>query len=92
MVYFVDGMSTFGAVPLNLTECNIDYMVSSTNKCIQECLASPLLFVVYNTLFNVKVSAIALGCKRPTNYEEQSRKNVILLCKWCTSELQISVI
>jgi len=33
--YFVDAMSSFGAVPLNLTECNIDYLVSSANKCIE---------------------------------------------------------
>ena len=33
--YFVDAMSSFGAVPLNLAECEIDYLVSSTNKCIE---------------------------------------------------------
>jgi 2-aminoethylphosphonate-pyruvate transaminase len=33
--YFVDAMSSFGAVPLNLIECNIDYLVSSANKCIE---------------------------------------------------------
>jgi 2-aminoethylphosphonate-pyruvate transaminase len=33
--YFVDAMSSFGAVPVNLSECNIDYLVSSANKCIE---------------------------------------------------------
>jgi len=33
--YFVDAMSSFGAVPVNLAECNIDYLVSSVNKCIE---------------------------------------------------------
>lgn len=33
--YFVDAMSSFGAIPLNLAECNIDYLVSSANKCIE---------------------------------------------------------
>ncbi|MFQ5793863.1 MAG: 2-aminoethylphosphonate--pyruvate transaminase [Candidatus Bipolaricaulia bacterium] len=33
--YFVDAMSSFGAVPLNLVECGIDYLVSSANKCIE---------------------------------------------------------
>jgi len=33
--YFVDAMSSFGAVPVNLAECNIDYLVSSANKCIE---------------------------------------------------------
>jgi 2-aminoethylphosphonate-pyruvate transaminase len=33
--YFVDAMSSFGAVPINLDECGIDYLVSSANKCIE---------------------------------------------------------
>ena len=33
--YFVDAMSSFGAVPVNLADCNIDYLVSSANKCIE---------------------------------------------------------
>jgi len=33
--YFVDSMSAFGAVPFDLTACNIDYLVSSANKCIE---------------------------------------------------------
>ena len=32
---FVDAMSSFGAVPLNIAEYNIDYLVSSANKCIE---------------------------------------------------------
>ncbi len=34
-IYFVDAMSSFGAVPLNLAKNNIDYLVSSANKCIE---------------------------------------------------------
>ncbi|KAK6180812.1 hypothetical protein SNE40_008797 [Patella caerulea] len=33
--YFVDGMSSFGAVPLDFKKANVDYLVSSANKCIQ---------------------------------------------------------
>lgn len=33
--YFVDGMSSFGAVPLDLGAAGIDYLVSSANKCIE---------------------------------------------------------
>lgn len=33
--FFVDAMSSFGAVPLNLDLANIDFMVSSANKCIE---------------------------------------------------------
>ncbi len=34
-IYFVDAMSSFGAVPINLAEYQIDYLVSSSNKCIE---------------------------------------------------------
>jgi 2-aminoethylphosphonate-pyruvate transaminase len=33
--YFVDAMSSFGAVPIDLAGCHIDYLVSSANKCIE---------------------------------------------------------
>jgi 2-aminoethylphosphonate-pyruvate transaminase len=33
--YIVDAMSSFGGIPLNLSECGIDYLVSSANKCIE---------------------------------------------------------
>jgi len=34
-LFFVDAMSSFGAVPLNVEEAHIDYLVSSANKCIE---------------------------------------------------------
>lgn len=33
--FLVDAMSSFGAVPLDVAACHIDYLVSSANKCIQ---------------------------------------------------------
>lgn len=35
LVYCVDAMSSFGAVPIDLEACGIDYLVSSANKCIE---------------------------------------------------------
>src|SRR5262249_13966228 len=35
VVYCLDAMSSFGAVPLDLAEWNIDFLVSSANKCIE---------------------------------------------------------
>lgn len=34
-IYCVDAMSSFGAVPVDLPACGIDYLVSSANKCIE---------------------------------------------------------
>lgn len=33
--FFVDAMSSFGAVPIDLAAAGIDYLVSSANKCIE---------------------------------------------------------
>ncbi|STU50146.1 2-aminoethylphosphonate--pyruvate transaminase [Klebsiella pneumoniae] len=33
--YIVDAMSSFGGIPLNIAALNIDYLISSANKCIQ---------------------------------------------------------
>ena len=35
LVYFVDAMSSFGAVPIDFEAARIDYLVSSANKCIE---------------------------------------------------------
>jgi 2-aminoethylphosphonate-pyruvate transaminase len=35
VTYLVDSMSAFGAVPLNMAACNIDFLISSSNKCIE---------------------------------------------------------
>ena len=34
-VYFVDAMSSYGAIPINIAEAQIDFLVSSANKCIE---------------------------------------------------------
>ena len=33
--YIVDSMSAFGAVPVDLANCCIDFLISSSNKCIE---------------------------------------------------------
>ncbi|HOZ48247.1 MAG TPA: 2-aminoethylphosphonate--pyruvate transaminase [Candidatus Hydrogenedentes bacterium] len=34
-VFFVDAMSSFGAVPIDFEACGIDFLVSSANKCVE---------------------------------------------------------
>ena len=33
--YIVDAMSSFGGIPIHLKACHIDFLVSSSNKCIE---------------------------------------------------------
>jgi 2-aminoethylphosphonate-pyruvate transaminase len=35
IIYIVDAMSSFGAIPIDLTGWGIDFLVSSANKCIE---------------------------------------------------------
>ncbi|MGD8778472.1 MAG: 2-aminoethylphosphonate--pyruvate transaminase [Ignavibacteria bacterium] len=34
-IFIVDAMSSFGAMEIDLNGCNVDYLVSSSNKCIE---------------------------------------------------------
>ena len=34
-VFIVDGMSSFGGIPIDMSRLQIDYLISSANKCIQ---------------------------------------------------------
>ncbi len=34
-IYFVDAMSSFGGIPIDFERCGIDFLVSSSNKCIE---------------------------------------------------------
>ncbi len=34
-VYIVDAMSSFGAYPIDLDACSIDFLISSANKCLE---------------------------------------------------------
>jgi 2-aminoethylphosphonate-pyruvate transaminase len=61
--YFVDAMSSFGAVPVNLAECNIDYLVSSANKCIE---GVPGFSFVLCKLSSLRETA---GCTRSLSFD-----------------------
>ncbi len=52
--YFVDAMSSFGAVPLNLAECGIDYLVSSANKCIEGIPGFGIILAKRDTLMKTE--------------------------------------
>jgi len=70
-VYFVDAMSSFGAVPLDLQKGCVDFVVSSANKCIQgipgfsyavarkekldKCKGKLVLFLFFSDRLNVHI-------------------------------------
>ncbi len=48
--FYVDAMSCFAAVQTNLAECNIDYLVSSANKCIEGVPGFGFVIAKHDTL------------------------------------------
>ena len=59
--FFVDAMSCFGAVPTNLAECNIDYLVSSANKCIEGVPGFSFVIAKISSLLETEGNARSLS-------------------------------
>lgn len=49
-VYIVDAMSSFGAYPIDIKECGIDFLISSSNKCIEGTPGFSFVIANKNTL------------------------------------------
>ena len=67
--YFVDAMSSFGAVPLRVDEAHIDYLVSSANKCIEGVPGFSFVIARTDTLTNTKGRARSLSLDLLAQYE-----------------------
>lgn len=52
--YFVDAMSSFGAIPFNLAECGIDYLVTSANKCVEGIPGFGIILAKRDTLLKTE--------------------------------------
>jgi 2-aminoethylphosphonate-pyruvate transaminase len=61
--YFVDAMSSFGAVPIGLAKCNIDYLVSSANKCIEGVPGFSFVLAKIDSLKQTE------GCARSVSFD-----------------------
>ncbi|MFQ5616314.1 MAG: 2-aminoethylphosphonate--pyruvate transaminase [Anaerolineales bacterium] len=59
--FFVDAMSSFGATPLNLAECGIDFLVSSANKCIEGVPGFSIILVKRNSILATEGYARSLS-------------------------------
>ena len=67
--FFVDAMSSFGAVPINLPECNVDYLVSSANKCIEGVPGFSFIIAKISSLRETKGYARSLSLDILAQYE-----------------------
>ena len=60
-IYFVDAMSSFGAYHIDLAACNIDYLISSSNKCIEGVPGFSFILAKIETLKNTEGYARTLS-------------------------------
>lgn len=58
--YIVDAMSSFGAVPVSVAENNIDFLVSSSNKCIEGVPGFSFIIAKLDKLMECKERARSL--------------------------------
>jgi len=68
-LYFVDAMSSFGAVPINMAECEIDFLVSSSNKCIEGSPGFAYALAKTDQLLASKGNARSLSLDLVAQYE-----------------------
>ena len=59
--YFVDSMSAFGAVPIDLPACGVDYLVSSANKCVEGVPGFSFVICRRETLLSIEGWARSLS-------------------------------
>lgn len=67
--YFVDAMSSFGGVPLNVNETHIDYLVSSANKCLEGVPGFSFVVARIDALTSTKGHARSLSLDLLAQYE-----------------------
>lgn len=67
--YFVDAMSSFGAVPINIQNGRIDYLVSSANKCFQGVPGFSYIIARKSELLKCKGNSRSLSLDLVDQYE-----------------------
>jgi 2-aminoethylphosphonate-pyruvate transaminase len=60
-VYIVDAMSSFGAIPVDLANAHIDFLISSANKCIEGVPGFGFVLARRNRLLEAKGQARTLS-------------------------------
>ncbi|PSN34494.1 2-aminoethylphosphonate--pyruvate transaminase [Blattella germanica] len=68
-VFFVDAMSSFGAIPIKLQDGQIDYLVSSANKCLQGVPGFSFVLTRKSELLRCKGNARSLSLDLVDQYE-----------------------
>jgi len=60
-IYIVDAMSSFGAIPIDLADAKIDFLISSANKCIEGVPGFGFVLARHNCLMKAEGKARTLS-------------------------------
>ncbi|KAL4238713.1 hypothetical protein ACF0H5_003420 [Mactra antiquata] len=73
--YFVDGMSSFGAVPLDIEDGCIDFLVSSANKCLEGVPGFSYAIARLSKLMKCKGNSRSLSLDLYDQYDNLEKTN-----------------
>ena len=71
LIYLVDGMSSFGALHVDLYESNVDYMISSSNKMLQGVPGFAFVIARLSHLLQTKGNSRSLSLDLFDQYDYQ---------------------
>ncbi|XP_071161948.1 2-aminoethylphosphonate--pyruvate transaminase-like [Mytilus edulis] len=74
-IFFVDAMSSFGAVPLDMVNGNIDFLVSSANKCLQGIPGFSYAIAKKSVLMNCNGNSRSLSLDLFDQYDNLEKTN-----------------
>ncbi len=74
-VYIVDAMSSFGAVPIDIYELGIDFLISSSNKCIEGVPGFSFVIFKTDTLEKCKEQARTVSLDLYSQWMDMKKTN-----------------
>ncbi|MFC6253238.1 2-aminoethylphosphonate--pyruvate transaminase [Secundilactobacillus hailunensis] len=69
IITLVDAMSSFGGVPIDLEQLHVDYLITSSNKCIQGVPGFSIVLAKKHTLLKAKGNARSLALDLYAQYQ-----------------------
>lgn len=74
-IYFVNGIISFGGVPINFQKCNIDYLVAGANKSLEGVPGFSIIFAKTDVLKKTKGYRRSLSLDLYAQWEELEENN-----------------
>lgn len=73
LTFIVDAMSSFGGIPIDVADLNIDFLISSANKCIQGVPGFSFIIAKKEAMLATKGKAISLSLDLYDQWETMSK-------------------